>query len=169
MLGFLFRRLTDEPKRGQALFDRIIAESRQPHWFVEGQVPDTIDGRFAVLATVTALVTVRIEASGEGSAEQSAALTERFIETMDAEHREIGLNDPGLGRRVRKLLSSLGRRVETWRAAVAEGDWSDAVRSSVYRGQQPDSGALAHTEARLRQLWTHLSEAPNNALLEGRF
>ena len=43
-------------------------------------MPDTIDGRFAMLATVVALVIVRLEISrGFGDA-ASVALTERFIE-----------------------------------------------------------------------------------------
>ena len=82
MLRFLFGRLTDGPKRGQSLFERAVAEARKPHWFTQGEVPDTIDGRFAMLATTCALVIVRLE-SDPGSPEgdsASAALTERFIE-----------------------------------------------------------------------------------------
>ena len=65
MLDFLFRRLTAEPKRGAALFDTLTKLAREPHWYVEGKVPDTLDGRFAVLATVMALVLVRLESDGE--------------------------------------------------------------------------------------------------------
>ena len=59
MLGFLFRTLTAEPERGSALFAAVTAEARKRHWYVEGGAPDTLDGRFAVLATVAALVLVR--------------------------------------------------------------------------------------------------------------
>ncbi len=62
---------------------------------------------------------------------------------MEAEHRELGLGDPGLGRKVRKLVSSLGRRVELWRAAVAGGDFSDAARQSLGDDEATD-GATAH-------------------------
>ena len=51
MLGFLFRGLTAAPARGAQLFDAVTAKAREPHWYVEGAVPDTLDGRFAVLAT----------------------------------------------------------------------------------------------------------------------
>src|SRR5436305_11772349 len=59
MLGNLFRTLTAEPSRGAKLFAAATAEARKPHWYIEGAVPDTIDGCFAVLATVLALVIVR--------------------------------------------------------------------------------------------------------------
>ena len=75
MLGFLFRGLTANPERGAALFDTVTAKAREPHWYVEGTVPDTIDGRFAVLATVTALVLVRLEAGGDTGNAVSVALS----------------------------------------------------------------------------------------------
>jgi len=65
MLRFLFQRLTADPERGAELFDAATRIAREPHWFVKGGVPDTLDGRFAVLATVTALVLVRLEGEGE--------------------------------------------------------------------------------------------------------
>jgi cytochrome b pre-mRNA-processing protein 3 len=170
MLRFLFGRLTDRAKRGQAIFDSAVAVARRPHWYVEGEVPDTIDGRFAMLATVCALLIVELESGSEPSDVASAALTERFIEAMDAEHREIGLNDPGLGRRVRKLVASLERRVDEWQAATAgEAGWSETIISSVYRGQPPRDAALARSETALRDLSTRLQQAPRAQLLEGRF
>lgn len=157
MLRFLFRGLTNEPARGQALFDRVVAEARKPHWYLEGEVPDTIDGRFSVLATVCALFIVRLEQGDEGLDAASVALTERFIEAMDAEHRQIGLNDPGLGRRVRKLVGSLERRVDEWRDSThGETDWGDGVVSSLYRGEPPSDAALEHSSAALRDLWEGL-------------
>jgi cytochrome b pre-mRNA-processing protein 3 len=101
MLRFLFRRLTSRPERGHRLFEAVVAEARRPHWYVEGEISDSLDGRFAVLATVCALFIVRLESGSDAGDAASAALTERFIESMDSEHRELGLNDPGLGRRVR--------------------------------------------------------------------
>ena len=170
MLRFLFGRLTDRPKGGQALFDTAVAEARKPHWFTQGEVPDTIDGRFAMLATICALVSVRLESGSAEGEIASAALTERFIESMDCEHRELGLNDPGLGRRVRKLVASLERRVDEWRAAVAgERDWSETAVSSVYRGQTPRDGALEHCTLALRQFWARLCAASEEQLVEGRF
>jgi cytochrome b pre-mRNA-processing protein 3 len=169
MLRFLFRRLTNRPERGHALFDRVVAEARKPHWYLEGEVADTIDGRFAVLATVCALFIVRLE-SGSGSGDEaSAALTERFIESMDSEHRELGLNDPGLGRRVRKLVGALERRVDAWRDAIhGETGWDDTVVSSLYRGEPPKDEALRHSSNALTELWKRLSETAEQALADGR-
>src|SRR5437660_9812893 len=79
MLGFLFRGLTAEPARGAPLFATLTGEARKPHWYVEGAVPDTVDGRFAVLATIVAMALVRLEREGKAGDRASVALTERFI------------------------------------------------------------------------------------------
>lgn len=166
MLRNLFGGLTSEPRRGQALFGAAVAEARCPHWYREGQVPDTIDGRFAMLATICALLIVRLESLDTDGESASAALTERFIETMDAEHRELGLNDPGLGRRVRKLVGSLERRVDQWRTALSgDAGWDDVVISSLYRGDEPSDSALEHSRAGIRQFWENLDRS--SLLIEG--
>ena len=89
-------------------------------------MPDTIDGRFAVLATITALVLVRLERGGDEAKRASVALTERFIEVMESEHRELGLGDPTLGKTVRKLVGSLARR--TGAVARSRADGGDGPR-----------------------------------------
>jgi cytochrome b pre-mRNA-processing protein 3 len=164
MLDFLFRRLTAEPGRGAALFDAVSRIAREPHWYVEGEVPDTLDGRFAVLATVMALVLVRLERDGE---QVSVALTERFIETMEAEHRELGQGDPTLGKTVRKLVGSLARRNELWRSAVADCDWRNATSKSLYKAEV-SVDAIDHSANAVRRFWTTLDQRTVGEIAEGK-
>jgi cytochrome b pre-mRNA-processing protein 3 len=166
MLSILFPRLTSsDASRGSALFAALLGEARQPHWYVEGQIADTLDGRFAVLATMAALATVRLERGGEGARMESVPLAERFAEAMDVEHRELGIGDPTLGKKVRKLVGALARRVELWRDAVDGDHWDDAVAASL---NAVDADALAHCEAALREVWAKLEAASDEALGEGR-
>ncbi|HKX92692.1 MAG TPA: ubiquinol-cytochrome C chaperone family protein [Sphingomicrobium sp.] len=168
MLRSLFPRLTAaEPKRGADLFAWVVAQARAPHWYAEGKMPDTLAGRFAVLATITALTVERLERDGDQGTAASAALTERFVEAMEAEHRELGLGDPTLGRTVRKLFGALARRVALWRDADAESRTA-AVRDSLYSGTEASEAALAHAASRLGALRERLESAPVSAIAEGR-
>lgn len=168
MLGLLFGRLTAEPRRGSALYAALAAEALQPHWFVEGGVPDTLDGRFRMLATIVALAVVRLEQSGDEGDAASAALIERFIEAMEADHREMGLGDPALGRTVRTLVAALDRRVDLWRRAVAgEIEWSDALQQSAYEGAA-GGRALEHGADALRRFWARLEQSELAAISQGR-
>jgi cytochrome b pre-mRNA-processing protein 3 len=168
MLGFLFRTLTTEPAKAAALFDAITVKAREKHWYVEGAVPDTLDGRFAVLATVTALVLVRLEELGDDGNAASVAVTERFVEVMESEHRELGLGDPGLGKTVRKLVGSVAKRTALWRLTIAgERNWSEAARASLYRGGV-SADALLHVSGALKTLWDQLRHVGLAALEEGK-
>ena len=168
MLRFLFPRLTLAPDRGEAVFAAVTAEARERHWFVEGAVPDTIDGRFRMLATIAALVILRLEQAGDEGEAMSVALTERFIAVMESEHRELGLGDPKLGRTVRRLVGSLARRVELWRSATANpAEWDAATRESIYKGDVGPDG-LDHAAGRLRAFWSALQSADASAIAQGR-
>ena len=168
MLKFLFRGLTAEPARGAPLFHAVTAESRKPHWYVEGRVPDTVDGRFAVLLAITALVIVRLEQQGRNGDLASVGLTERFIEVMESEHRELGVGDPTLGRTVRKLVSMLANRTALWRSASGAGlDWTEATLQSLYKGGAAPE-ALRHSGEELKRLWDRLGQASLAMLEQGK-
>jgi cytochrome b pre-mRNA-processing protein 3 len=168
MPTFLFRGLTTAPALGEQLFDAVTAEARRPHFYVEGEVPDTLDGRFAMLATVGALTIVRLEQLGDAGNSLSVALVERFVEVMEAEHRQLGLGDSAVGKTVRRLVGSLSRRTDLWRGAVTgQSDWSDCARQSLYAGQAGDL-AVAHSSAGLKALWAKLGQADLAGLAVGR-
>jgi cytochrome b pre-mRNA-processing protein 3 len=168
MLGFLFRTLTADRTRGAELFKAATKIAREPHWFVEGEAPDTLDGRFAVLTTVLALIFVRLEREGPAGDPASVALTERFVEVMESEHRELGLGDPSLGKKVRQLVGSLSGRTDKWREAVLGArEWPQAARDSLYK-DPPSTAALAHSAAALKAFWENLQKTDISAVAEGR-
>jgi len=166
MLSFLFRGLTAEAMGGEALFAALTAEARRKAWYLEGQVPDSLDGRFAVLVTVTALALVRLESEGERGDRLSVALTERFIAVMESEHRELGIGDPTLGKTVRKLVAMLAARTALWRSA-GDTDWTAATRESLYRGDAEES-AVEHSAAGLKRLRERLAGSSLAELEQGR-
>ena len=169
MLSFLFRGLTASQPSGAALFDAVTAEARRPFWYQEGGVPDSLDGRFAVLATIAALVLVRLEQEGASGNRISVALTERFVAVMECEHRELGIGDPALGKTVRKLVSMLAKRTDIWRSASdSKSDWTGPTRASLYKIDVPAEALQKSAEA-LRSLGERLSTIPVEQLDQGKF
>ena len=165
MLRFLFPRLTPARPRGQAMFDAAVREARKPYWYANLGIPDTLDGRFSVLSTIVALMSVRIERGKGALGEAGPALTERFVETMDAEHRQIGLGDPTLGKAVRKMVGALGRRIGIVRSAVEHSrSWEEVARECLQPSESGDDQARAQA---LTHLWARLEATPDQALLEG--
>jgi cytochrome b pre-mRNA-processing protein 3 len=168
MLAKLFRRLTEQPA-GEAdrLFDAVTAVARQPHWYVEGGVPDSIDGRFAVLAGVAALVSLRLEELGEAGNRLSAALTGRFAEVMDSEHRELGVGEPSLGKTVLKLVGAMEKRVDRWRhAGPGSAEFREYI-SAYLPLKEASAAQVAHCVANLTALRDQLARRDVDQLRAG--
>jgi cytochrome b pre-mRNA-processing protein 3 len=118
-----------------------------------------------MLATITALTLARLEREGNAGNRSSVALTERFIEVMESEHRELGLGDPTLGRTVRRLVGMLARRTELWRSA-GQAEWDNATRESLYKDAIA-ADALEHSTAALRDFSNRLEATPLIDLEQG--
>lgn len=164
----LLQRLFGKPDRGAAplLYDRIVALARAPHWYEAGTVPDTIDGRFDMIAAVLSMVLLRLEAEPEGIA-PSTALAECFIDDMDGQLREIGIGDVVVGKHMGRMMGMLGGRLGAYRSGLAEDSLAPALVRNLYRGAAPEPAALAHVEARLRGLSDSLAALPLATILDG--
>ncbi|GAA0305560.1 ubiquinol-cytochrome C chaperone family protein [Sphingomonas oligophenolica] len=149
------------------LYEAIVAQARAPHWYEAGAVPDSIDGRFDMVATILALVLLRLEGDPAGAA-PSASLTERFVDDMDGQLREIGIGDVVVGKHIGKMMSMLGGRLGAYREGLAGGDLDAALIRNLYRGAAPAAGALSHVSESLLAFRDALSAMPTGAVIEGK-
>jgi cytochrome b pre-mRNA-processing protein 3 len=169
-LSFLSRLLGGRRDREavQPLYQASVRVARDPAWYRQGAVPDTIDGRFDMLSAVLGLVMMRLEAEGESGAGPSVLLTETFIDDMDGTMRELGIGDVVVGKRMGKMLGALGGRLGAFRRAFAgEEELEAAVERNVFRGAPPSQEALEFVTGRLRHFHEALVDAPLQTLLAG--
>lgn len=150
------------------LYNAIVAVARDPHWYTAGAVPDTVDGRFDMVALVTSLVLIRLEKDPDP--QPPVTLTERFVDDMDGSLRELGVGDMTIGKHVGRTVGALGGRLGAYRAALAgEGEpLRAALERNLYRGQSPGDAALDWTAARAQALADALDGWPTGSLLAGR-
>jgi cytochrome b pre-mRNA-processing protein 3 len=154
------------------LYDAIVREARRPAWYIDGAVPDTLDGRFEMVATLLAFVLIRLEGDGDAARAPSAHLTEIFVEDMDGQLRESGIGDIDVGKHIGRMMSALGGRLGAYREALAPeatpGLLEAALTRNVYRGVAPAADALAYTATALREVHAGIGAVPLDALLAGR-
>ena len=150
----------------QPLYRAIVARGRDPAWYRDGEVPDTIDGRFDMIAMLTALVLLRLE-QDEEARRPSVLLTETFVADMDSSLREIGIGDYVVGKHVGRMMGALGGRLTALRGARDRAALTAAVERNVFRGAAPSPEALAFVSARLDGFRAKLAEAPLDSLLAG--
>lgn len=165
LIARFFRR-TDPKECMTPLYRAIVAHGREPHWYVEGAVPDTLDGRFDMLAAILCLVLVRLEAADRRP--ESVWLTELFIDDMEGQLRQIGIGDIVVGKHIGRMMSALGGRLCVYREGLTEGgDFGAALHRNLYRGTPVADEARADVERRLRALHAALTPYPAEALLAG--
>jgi cytochrome b pre-mRNA-processing protein 3 len=151
------------------LYTAIVEEARQPEWYAVGQVPDTLDGRFDMLAAVGALVMVRLEAFGEEGRNPQVMLTEIFVDDMDGQLRETGMGDLIVGKHVGRMLAALGGRIGAYRDGMESDEaLSEALVRNLYRGIPPEPAALTAVTERMKLLEAELKIAPLEQILAGR-
>ena len=152
------------------LYNAVVLRAREPHWYLAGAVPDTVDGRFDMVAAVLSTVLLRME-QDPAAATPSARLTERFVEDMDGQLRQLGIGDIVVGKHIGKMMSMLGGRLGAYRDGFAAGDGGAALREAivrnVYRGQAPATDALAHVRDGLVGLHDRLAGVSLPVLLAG--
>jgi len=155
-LGWIDRLLGKADETALPLYEAVVAVARSPHWYIEGAVPDTTDGRFDMIAAVLTIVLLRLE--GEpAAAPLSASVTERFVDDMDAQLRQGGIGDIVVGKRIGKLMAMLGGRLGAYRDGIAAGALDEALVRNLYRGDPPGPDALAHSRDALLSLRAALS------------
>ncbi|APX64877.1 ubiquinol-cytochrome C chaperone family protein [Sphingomonas sp. gentR] len=141
------------------LYNAVVLRARAEHWYLDGAVPDTVDGRFDMIAAVLSVVLIRLEAEPKG-VEPAARLTERFVTDMDGQLRELGIGDIVVGKHIGKMMAMLGGRLTAYREGLT-GDkavMDAALVRNLYRGAAPaDTDAVAHVRDALRTLHEQLA------------
>jgi cytochrome b pre-mRNA-processing protein 3 len=137
LLDRLFRPAPDLREPLRPLWQAIVAAARQPRWYRDLGVLDSVEGRFDMITLVLAAVLLRLEREPES--EVGVRLTELFIDDMDAQLRQSGVGDLVVGKHVGKLMAALGGRLGALREALPAG--TAAVAEMVQRNVSLREGA----------------------------
>ena len=147
------------------LWAQVVAVAREPAWYRDCGVADTLEGRFDMVTAILALVLLRMERTPELAA-RTGPLTEIFVEEMDGQLRQSGVGDLMVGKQIGKLMATLGGRVGALRAALAVGgeEVVQAVHRNITLADESDAEAVAEG---LRALADRLEVTADEALLAG--
>jgi len=85
-----------------AVYTAIVAQSRQPVFYADWGIPDTVTGRFDMISLHLSLLFRRLRGE-KPAAEFSQALFDLFFKDMDNSLREMGAGDMAVPKKVRKM------------------------------------------------------------------
>ncbi|MBW8784592.1 MAG: hypothetical protein JF593_08130 [Novosphingobium sp.] len=168
ILTRLLRQRGDDRAFVRPLWQRIVAVARDPRWYAEDAIADTVAGRFDAITLVLAVVLIRLERD-PATREASARLTELFVTDMDGQLRESGIGDLVVGKHVGRLIGVLGGRLGSYRDALAAAD-PERLVEAVGRNVTLLAGASpAAVTARALALATALAASSTKQVLAGEF
>jgi len=170
-MSFLSRLLGTGPDPREAvrpLWHQVVELARMPEFYKVHMVADTVAGRFDMITAILCAVMVRVEAGGMRS--ESALLAELFVEDMDGQLRQFGVNDVVIGKRVGRLMSVLGGRLGAYRGAFVNKDLvklTEAVARNVTFSEGADEAkCTAQIAGELLALSERLADYDDKQILK---
>ncbi|QQS12585.1 MAG: ubiquinol-cytochrome C chaperone family protein [Rhodospirillales bacterium] len=146
MLGLFRRRETPEQQQARAIYVALAEQARRPEFYADLKVPDTVDGRFDLLAVHAWLVIERLSVEPD-AATLNQAVFDAMFGHLDLTVREMGAQDLGVGRRIKIMAEGFRGRSVAFQGAVADADDTAlraVVRRNVYgKAEAPDEGVDA--------------------------
>jgi cytochrome b pre-mRNA-processing protein 3 len=169
LLDFLSKRHRALSTGARGLYAKAVAQARQPAFYAELGVPDTIDGRFDLLVLHVHLLCRRLGLDPE-QAVFAQSLFDAMFHDMDRNLRELGVGDPSMGRRVKSMLEAYYGRIKAYDAALATGApaLESVVARNIYGSAEPPRAA-AQLASYIRRTVAALDRVSPHALADGQF
>ncbi len=123
----------------RSVYERIVQQARKPEFYRDCGVPDTLDGRFDMIALHAFLVLHRLKQDCETASDFAQALFDLLFLDMDSSLRELGAGDLGVGRRVKTMAKGFYGRIAAYQAGLDEGHDAmvAALRRNLYGTVEP--------------------------------
>ncbi|HVO03475.1 MAG TPA: ubiquinol-cytochrome C chaperone family protein [Candidatus Cybelea sp.] len=173
-LGKLIDRVLSGPDRREIVAHRLYAavasQARRPEFFIAGGVPDTIDGRFEMVALHAFLLFRRLKRQGDKAGAVAQEVYDIMFGDFDASVRELGAQDLGVGRRIKFMTEAMNGRFVAYEAALAAVDPAElelALKRNLYGTVEPTDEPLKRMAEYLRLAETDLSGQPVDQLMRG--
>lgn len=164
----MFRRRKPEDDFAMAVYRRVAEQARAPELFETCGIPDTLDGRFDALALHAALMIDRLRREPDGEV-LAQAFFDAMFKHLDLTLREIGIQDLGVGRRIKIMAEGLHGRALAYREALNGGSTplGEVLRRNAYGGRSPEGAEMiARLEAHVRSYARTLEATARNDLIK---
>jgi len=166
----LFKKSPD-PEAVYAVYRAIVAQSRQPVFYAEWGVPDTVTGRFDMLSLHMSLVFRRLNGGGKPASDFAQALFDLFFKDMDRNLREMGAGDLSVPKKIRNMGNIFYGLMTNLNEAMERGDRAEVeavLRRNLFaEGEAAEVGQLAdYLEAQYQRLKLQTVDAVIGGRLE---
>lgn len=128
----LIKRKNPYEQEASALYHVIFEQSRQPVFYADYGVPDTIDGRFDLLLVHIFIVLHHLNAMDAQGQELGQALFDMCFADMDQAMRNRGVGDMGVPKHMRRMMKAFNGRMHAYEEALEQGTLEGALIRNLY-------------------------------------
>jgi cytochrome b pre-mRNA-processing protein 3 len=140
---FFSARRRSEREAAERIYAACREAARRPALYLELGVPDTLDGRFEMMAFALFPVLDRLMHAPGEEPELARLVSESLVDDMDAVFREMGMADTAVPKRMKTLYRSFAGRMSAYRQGMEGGEaaLAEAVARNVFPDAPPDERA----------------------------
>ncbi len=142
-------------QKAKELYNKVVRHARSPIFYEGYAVPDTLEGRFEMIALHGGLLVNRLCRPDMG--QEGRILAQAFFDVMffnlDWSIREMGVGDLGVPRRIKQMMESFKGRAFAYDEALRAGDGEIChalIRNLYATTGRPSAEILAIMSAYLR-------------------
>lgn len=125
-----------------AVYNALVAQSRQPRFYAEWGVPDTVTGRFDMISLHLVLLLRRLKAEPDGAKAFNQAVFDLFFKDMDRSLREMGAGDLAVPKKIQKMGNIFYGLLASLDSALSAGD-AAAVEAVLARNIFADGATVS--------------------------
>jgi cytochrome b pre-mRNA-processing protein 3 len=130
-----------------AIYAAIVAQSRQPRFYAEWGVPDTVTGRFDMICLHMSLLFGRLRREGRQVNDFAQAVFDLFFKDMDRSLREMGVTDLGVPKKIQKMGNAFYGLMTNLNEAMDRADRAEVeavIRRNLFEdAEAPGAAELA--------------------------
>jgi cytochrome b pre-mRNA-processing protein 3 len=172
-LGFIRSLFPSGNPEVEKLFNTVLNHTREPVFYKDLEVPDSLDGRFDLLSLNCYLAVNRLnKIDGIEGKKMAHTFIERLYKEFERTSRDIGISDVSVGKQVRKMTQAYYGRVDAYDNALKtedNGKLGKALTRNVYaKCEVPvSSNALVNMVAHVQQSISYLEHQVDEIILNG--
>ncbi len=152
----------------QLLYTKLVTQARNPYFYTDLGVEDSLDGRFDMMSLHLYLVLDRLE-NEPTAIKMTQYMVNYMIADVDRNFREMGIGDMSVGKKVQKLATALYGRLEAYQVAYDKisDDSGAAFEAALCRNIYRSDDQVSLPLASLRQYVTQQKECLAKQSIDG--
>lgn len=170
----IWKRIFGGPARNEApmaLYGAAVRQARTPAFYLDGGVPDTVEGRFEMVAVHAYLVLRLLRQGGPEDRETGQKVFDILFDDMDQTLREMGVGDLSVGKKIKALASSFYGRLQAYDEGFKDeegGTLAAALLRNVFGSAENAERSAAALASYMRRVDKALHEQDVSDVIAGR-